>query len=128
MWLSEGIRKVARMGEFQELAWLLKFELISTLSAEQQNTLLADFIYFAEANQLGLAGHLGDFTVVSFSNRQRVTEAEQRLIMHWLMARQEVSLIHNNHSDNELSDAWLEVLLVDESAIRNLAFEKFFQE
>lgn len=110
MIITEEVLKQARMGSYQELAWILKFDLKSDLSAGERQLLLAETVSFADKNQLGLAGELGDFVVLSTANRKAVTAEEQQVMRDWLTKRPEIIVVHENDGDG-YSDAWLEQVL-----------------
>lgn len=129
MILTEEMLKQCRMGPYQELAWLLKFEVITVLTQNQRDNFLADFVRFTEAHQLGIAGDLtlGQFTVVSLANRSAVTNKEQSLVLNWLAKRAEVHRIVDAEMGDSLSDAWFEFLLILETAMQSPLFDAFFE-
>jgi uncharacterized protein YggL (DUF469 family) len=109
MEITDEMLKAARMGPYQELAWQLKFDLKPELSESQKSHFIDDFASFADKKQLGLAGQLGDFVVVSIVNRKAVTVEEQQLLKGWLTKRSEILLDHENVGDG-YTDAWYEQL------------------
>ncbi|MGI4875135.1 MAG: 50S ribosome-binding protein YggL [Janthinobacterium lividum] len=112
----------ACMGEFQELAWQVKIELKPSLTSAEQQLFNDRFISFMEANQLGWAGELADFVVVSLPNRSNVTLTERRLVKHWLMQRPEVETVLYLESSGTI-DAWMANMLYNNETP---AFTKFF--
>ena len=114
------------MGEFQELAWRLHFEVFPSLRAEQKAELVESFLDFADANQLGVAGSHEQFIVVSLRNRKAPTKTEQQLLESWLTNTEQVCRIIEITPLEEFSDAHFEFLLVDANAIENDCFSQFF--
>ncbi|RZK36551.1 MAG: DUF469 family protein [Hymenobacter sp.] len=113
---------IARVGEFQELAWQVELDLKAGVTAAEQQAFLKEFTDFMEENQLGFAGELADSVVVSLTNRQGVTLAERRLIKNWLMQRPEVDGVLYRATGAD-SDAWLAHTLYD---AESPAFTRFF--
>jgi uncharacterized protein YggL (DUF469 family) len=116
----------AKMGEFQELAWRLRFEVFPSLRAEQKAQLIKNFFDFADANQLGLAGIHEQFIVVSLRNRKAPTRAEQQLLENWLTNTGQVCRIIEISPLEEFSDAHFEFLMADTNAAENDSFTRFF--
>ena len=116
----------AKMGEFQELAWRLHFEIFPSLGHEQKAQLVKAFFDFADANQLGIAGIHEQFIVVSLRNRKGPTITEQRLLENWLADNNQVCRIIDTSPLEEFSDAHFEFLLVDAHAAANESFARFF--
>jgi uncharacterized protein YggL (DUF469 family) len=116
----------AKMGEFQELAWRLHFEVFPSLRVEQKAQLIKNFFDFADANQLGLAGIHEQFIVVSLRNRKAPTRAEQHLLENWLTNTNQVCRIIEISPLEEFSDAHFEFLMVDTNAAENDSFTRFF--
>ena len=131
--LTKDELKAARMGEFQELAWELQFEVEPELTDIQKQSLLDRLASFAELNQLGLAGKFGDGLaknscecyVVSLLNRKAVTIVEQALLNQWLMTQTGVNLVAESEGDG-LTDAWFAWTVVYAGSTENQAFAKFF--
>lgn len=98
------------MGPYQELAWKLKFELKPEINEANQKPFLEAMASFADANQLGLFGQLGDLTVVSLANRKAVSLDEQQLLKSWLSNRPEIALVLEKDGDG-YTDAYLQQLL-----------------
>jgi uncharacterized protein YggL (DUF469 family) len=116
----------AKMGEFQELAWRLHFEVFPSVGNEQKAQLVADFFDFADANQLGLGGIHEQFIVVSLRNREAPTSAEQQLLENWLATNNQVCRIIEISPLEQFSDAHFEFLLIDARGIENESFTRFF--
>ena len=112
----------ARAGKFQELAWQVELDLKAGVTTAEQQAFLQAFTDFMEENQLGFAGELADFVVVSLTNRQGVVLAERRLMKNWLMQRPEVDGILYRATGADM-DACLAHALYD---TESPAFTRFF--
>ena len=124
MEITDEMLKAARMGPYQELAWQLKFDLKPELSESEKSHFTDDFAHYADENQLGLAGQLGDFVIVSIVNRKAVTVEEQQLLKGWLTKRSEIILVYENVGD-VYTDAWYEQLMHYQEPQTD-TFAKFF--
>ena len=95
--LNQRQRKKLRLGEFQELVFLVRAKFLRPLDESAYEFLLDDFIEFIESRKLsvgGMGGHLPlsetDGTIQTWG-RGSPSEDDRQAVVAWLIARSEVA-------------------------------------
>ncbi|AMR28988.1 hypothetical protein A0257_19050 [Hymenobacter psoromatis] len=99
--MTKRLRKKLRLREFQEMGFLVKFDL------DISNTQAAEFAFsdklieMIEANQLHIGGGITDFFACA-GQRRTATGAHREAVRQWLQEQPEITAINVG----PLVDAW----------------------